>query len=1501
MIFLSLFALILFNTSIFAQTVLVSQYVEAISGNSPKAFELWNASGQDIDLSQKNITVNLRVNLTAPALKLTINTGIFKNDDVIVIGTPDVGTYLTATGLTNVRFISTVTGTTNNVDFNGDDAIIVNVGGVQSDVFGDPTQATQIVWTANGVSSQNGNIQLKSGITTGSTGWSDPSLRFENVFTSTAPNSQTWLKGFGVKPTSTPTNFTDLYFNDFQSATSLAPFTNYSKTSSAKVWKDTTIGTNKFVYANGFISTTAPGNAIVTDCWLISPKFDAAAYGNLVLSMSIQRNFTGPDIEVYVSNNYSGSGDPSLATWTNITNTALLATYQNSVWYSGGYYNLDPYISSNLYVAVRYYTTGGGSSNAKNYYLDNFYLFGTLAVPPTKLNVLNTVPANPFAGLGFKLNVNTLDNSNNIQRVIDNRNIQVNLLSGTGTLSGQTNATISQFTSSASLDLSYNKKENITVQVVDNTASPLNSSQVYQINFVDAPQGIKVTNLYPKVHAGNKIPTFTIEAYNSDGTINGNYDGYDVSLTTESGSPIMTYTPVKFKFGVATISDLIINTPGTYKLSASTIHYTSTNNPTIVVLGTPTFNELIVPKYMLGNRKPDDAQNFDERMASYALVELKNLHPNTSYRYTTHVSLVDYNGTGQANTTLQGNVNFDGVDVHYNALTNTYQYNKSGLATINWTQTFPCLNVDGPGYSILQSDANGNAKVWLNVVPSAANTFASRINRDVYWIMTLGDEFGNLIRRYQTNNNSHLIKFWRGDGYDTPYGAKGAENDKDATPIYDLESKMTAKNFVALYSDNDKSGMPLVTAIVQGDGVYLQTVDTYNSTTCVPTTWFEYAAPPYMANLDGNYDIINFKYVPEKQSSWGTYIPNVLRFNVGDPTKSSSLNKIVELDYQGNVVSSKYDPDGVWAGTNTNNPYGDYYTGIEIKTPQIYLNSFNSGKTEYCNTEDGFVISWNSRGVRNVDINIYNALTNQVIATYSNLDAVNDASTGNGFFKWNVPYTQFSEKLLYIRISNTESSTQYVQSDNFTIYDAAKFISQSQSAIACEGDTRILSVAAKGSNVSLQWYKDGKVLVGETKQQLILSNLRFDQSGVYTCNLIGSAICGNKLSANIPVYVARATEITQQPTNKYAYVNGSATFTFEVHGNGLPPNYKFDIQWYKNGKALADNAQIAGSRSNSLSIEKLTNADLTANDEYWASVKGLCGEVLTAKVKLIKSDVEITLVNDKFLTCENDLTVIKANVNANSNLDLNYQWTANGIDLADNGNYTGSNTSELTISKTRLENVGNYKLVITSKTIKDFKIESKVARVEIIELPTITSQPPFTLQVPVNKTLAIGIAAKGSNLKYQWYQNNAIIPNSNSQNYNVLTATTDDAGEYYCLVYNECDTVQSTKTVVAVSAAGLSGIENELDNGNIKLYDIYPNPANENSSLTFFTKNEEKVSIEIYAVTGNLIASIFDSNSNVGINTININNLYNQLQTGTYYYRLSSRYGSLWNKFVVSK
>ena len=148
----------------------------------------------------------------------------------------------------------------------------------------------------------------------------------------------------------------------------LSPWTAYSRASNRN-WEAAQFGERSFAQILGF-----GGNA-ASDDWLISPRLDFTKTSDESLIFESAKDFDGSDIEVMVSTNYSGSGDPATANWTSLT--AILSS-GNEQWVSSGDISLEQVTnSSNVHIAFHYTSSGTAAGQAALWEVGEIKILGT--------------------------------------------------------------------------------------------------------------------------------------------------------------------------------------------------------------------------------------------------------------------------------------------------------------------------------------------------------------------------------------------------------------------------------------------------------------------------------------------------------------------------------------------------------------------------------------------------------------------------------------------------------------------------------------------------------------------------------------------------------------------------------------------------------------------------------------------------------------------------------------------------------------------------------------------------------------------------------------------------------------------------------------------------------------------------------------------------------------------------------------------------------------------
>lgn len=114
----------------------------------------------------------------------------------------------------------------------------------------------------------------------------------------------------------------------------------------------------------GVISNFDGGN-FECESWLISPSLDFSASAAASLSFDNAYNYSGPALELLISTDYTGTGDPNLSTW-----TPLSANWSTGGWdfVNSGSIDLSAYLSGNVHIAFKY---TGSDSDGSTWEIDN--------------------------------------------------------------------------------------------------------------------------------------------------------------------------------------------------------------------------------------------------------------------------------------------------------------------------------------------------------------------------------------------------------------------------------------------------------------------------------------------------------------------------------------------------------------------------------------------------------------------------------------------------------------------------------------------------------------------------------------------------------------------------------------------------------------------------------------------------------------------------------------------------------------------------------------------------------------------------------------------------------------------------------------------------------------------------------------------------------------------------------------------------------------------------
>ncbi|HRP02793.1 MAG TPA: T9SS type A sorting domain-containing protein [Candidatus Kapabacteria bacterium] len=212
---------------------------------------------------------------------------------------------------------------------------------------------------------------------------------------------------------------------------------------------------------------------------------------------------------------------------------------------------------------------------------------------------------------------------------------------------------------------------------------------------------------------------------------------------------------------------------------------------------------------------------------------------------------------------------------------------------------------------------------------------------------------------------------------------------------------------------------------------------------------------------------------------------------------------------------------------------------------------------------------------------------------------------------------------------------------------------------------------------------------------------------------------------------------------------------------------------------------------------------------------------------------------------------------------LKYQWRKNGSPIMN------ANGTEYTIKQAKPGDEAVYGCVVSSPC--QGNVSSNEATIKVRALVKVKIQPRDVITC-LGGHVAFDTQAEGQDLKYQWYKNNGAIVGATTYKLEILEASDNDAGKYWCKITGFCPPAKTTDTVTLTINKPVS---------------ITKQPVN----MEVCEKNQATFSIEVSGEQVNY--QWFFNNSLMSVPnqaTLVLNNV-NQANIGSYYCLVSNPCG----------
>jgi hypothetical protein len=217
---------------------------------------------------------------------------------------------------------------------------------------------------------------------------------FFKIFPYTNTGSTINYKTDGVPPSATATtpNVAIINYENFNDET-FGSWTQYSVIGDTTWTVRTQYGVGGSPYAN-VTGYDGGGIYVPNEDWLISPAMNFNLYSNEELTFQTAKNYTGPDLEVLISNDYDGTSNPNSADWAPLTATLCPGGW---VWTPSGVVNVSGTNGTNVRIAFKFTCT---ATESATWEVDEILTMGILlvGVPQTTGSRGFSVVPNPSHG-----------------------------------------------------------------------------------------------------------------------------------------------------------------------------------------------------------------------------------------------------------------------------------------------------------------------------------------------------------------------------------------------------------------------------------------------------------------------------------------------------------------------------------------------------------------------------------------------------------------------------------------------------------------------------------------------------------------------------------------------------------------------------------------------------------------------------------------------------------------------------------------------------------------------------------------------------------------------------------------------------------------------------------------------------------------------------------------------------------------------------------------------
>jgi hypothetical protein len=376
--------------------------------------------------------------------------------------------------------------------------------------------------------------------------------------------------------------------------------------------------------------------------------------------------------------------------------------------------------------------------------------------------------------------------------------------------------------------------------------------------------------------------------------------------------------------------------------------------------------------------------------------------------------------------------------------------------------------------------------------------------------------------------------------------------------------------------------------------------------------------------------------------------------------------------------------------------------------------------------------------------------------------------------------------------------------------DPPQFLGTLRDQSVAQGQSLVLFSPALGwEPIQYQWFFEGRALSGSNLLEVAFSSAQLAHAGSYYS--VASNHFGLATSSVAHITILAPLKVTTSKTTNLIEPGSNLTLHAAVEGGG-----PYQYQWQVNGEAIPTATNATYVITNALPKDGGSYRIVVANP-----AEVIAADIAEVDVRVPQAPPEDDFVNrhvltgpSGFITSSNTLATFEngepEHAGKHGGHSIWYRWTAaarGNLSLSTAGSafdtllavYQGTQVDQLNIMASDEDSGGyltsmlmlpvqagqEYAIAIdgfagaTGRVVLEWQLE-----VTAEEMPQIVAHPTNTV-VGLGQSNQLEVIARGTNLKYQWYQNEIALAGGNQSQLVLINVQTNQAGSYRVAVINE--------------------------------------------------------------------------------------------------------------------